>query len=137
MPNKMFLKLEEALELFSSLNLDERSVEFFVLAEYVRELTDEDEGEEKGVHIESNARNDTPLGTRVAMKLTENFGNPSSYTLYFDNIFTSIQFLKSHGEQFFQATGAIQEKKTDKPRMYPLEESKSAEKKKDRRLILH
>ncbi|XP_035216209.1 piggyBac transposable element-derived protein 3-like [Stegodyphus dumicola] len=39
---------------------------------------------------ESDARNDTPLSTRVMMKLTENIANPSSYTLYFDIFFTSI-----------------------------------------------
>ncbi|GFX57324.1 chimeric ERCC6-PGBD3 protein [Trichonephila clavipes] len=44
---------------------------------------------------ESDARNDTPLVTQVVMKLTENFVNPSSYILYFDNFFTSTDLLKS------------------------------------------
>ncbi|GFX85691.1 zinc finger protein [Trichonephila clavipes] len=48
---------------------------------------------------ESDARNDTLLGTRVVMKLKENFVNPSSYTLYFDNYLTSIDLLKSLSEQ--------------------------------------
>ncbi|GFT07996.1 hypothetical protein TNCV_2589221 [Trichonephila clavipes] len=56
-----------------------------------------------------DARNDTPLGTQVVMKLTENFVNPSSYTLYFDNFFTSTDLLKSLGEQDFRATGTRRE----------------------------
>ncbi|GFY43372.1 putative piggybac transposable element-derived, partial [Trichonephila inaurata madagascariensis] len=76
---------------------------------------------------ESDARNDTPLGTQVVMKLTENFVNPSSYILYFDNFFTSIDLLKSLGEQGFRATGAIQENRINHE--CPLEEFKSMRKK--------
>ncbi|GFY74422.1 piggyBac transposable element-derived protein 3 [Trichonephila inaurata madagascariensis] len=75
---------------------------------------------------ESDARNDTPLDTRVVMKLTENFVNPSSCTLYFDNFFTIIDLLKSLGEQGSRATGTIRENRINHE--CPLEESKSMRK---------
>ncbi|KFM62613.1 PiggyBac transposable element-derived protein 3, partial [Stegodyphus mimosarum] len=61
------------------------------------------------------------------MKLTENIVNPSSYTLYFDNFFTSIDLLKSLCEQGFRATGTIRENRINHE--CPLEESKSMRKK--------
>ncbi|GFY52932.1 piggyBac transposable element-derived protein 3 [Trichonephila inaurata madagascariensis] len=61
------------------------------------------------------------------MKLTENFVIPSSYTLYFDNFFTSIDHLKSLGEQSFRATGTIRENWINHE--CHLEESKSMRKK--------
>ncbi|XP_035228558.1 piggyBac transposable element-derived protein 2-like [Stegodyphus dumicola] len=77
---------------------------------------------------ESDARNDTPLGTRFVMKLAQNIMNPSSYTLYFDNFFTSIYLLKSLGEQGFRATVTIRENRINHE--FPLEESMSMRKKK-------
>ncbi|XP_035222613.1 piggyBac transposable element-derived protein 3-like [Stegodyphus dumicola] len=76
---------------------------------------------------ESDARNDTPLGRRFVMKLTQNIVNPSSYTLYFDNFFTSIYLLKSLGKQGFRATVTIRENRINHE--FPLEESKSMRKK--------
>lgn len=76
---------------------------------------------------EFHARKDTPLGTRVVMKLIENIGNPSGYTLYFDNFFTSIDLLKSLGEEGYRATGTIRENRIN--RECPLEEPKSMRKK--------
>lgn len=58
---------------------------------------------------ESDARKNTPLATRVVMKLTENIVNPSSYTLYLDLFFTSTDLSKSLGEQGYRATGTIRE----------------------------
>ncbi|GFY27840.1 piggyBac transposable element-derived protein 3 [Trichonephila clavipes] len=55
------------------------------------------------------------------MRLTENFVKPSSYTLYFDNFFASIDLLKSLGEEGFGATGTIRENRINHE--YPLEES--------------
>ncbi|GFY50964.1 piggyBac transposable element-derived protein 3 [Trichonephila inaurata madagascariensis] len=55
------------------------------------------------------------------MKLTENFVNPSSRTLYFDNFFASTDLLKSLGEESFRATGTIRESRINHE--YPLEES--------------
>ncbi|GFY03862.1 zinc finger protein [Trichonephila clavipes] len=60
-----------------------------------------------------DARNDNPLGTRVVMKLTENFVNPSSYTLYFAYFFTSIDLLKSLGEHGFRATRTTRENRVN------------------------
>ncbi|XP_035230393.1 piggyBac transposable element-derived protein 3-like [Stegodyphus dumicola] len=76
---------------------------------------------------EFDARNDTSLGTRFVMKLTQNIVNPSSYTLYFDNFFTSIYLLKSLGEQGFRAAVTIRENRIYHE--FPLEESKSMRKK--------
>ncbi|XP_035205191.1 piggyBac transposable element-derived protein 3-like [Stegodyphus dumicola] len=137
-----FLKLEEALELFNSFDSDESEVEIAVLPPDASELTDEDEGEENEVNTgdiivtdvpgslcgkESDARNDTSLDTRFVMKLTQNIMNPSSYTLYFDNLFTSTYLLKSLAEQSFRATVTIRENRINHE--FPLEESKSMRKK--------
>ncbi|GFU61076.1 piggyBac transposable element-derived protein 3 [Trichonephila clavipes] len=57
----------------------------------------------------------------------ENFVKSSSYTLYFDNCFTSIDLLKSLVELGFPAIGTIREN-----RIYhecPIEESNSKRKK--------
>ncbi|GFW58568.1 piggyBac transposable element-derived protein 3 [Trichonephila clavipes] len=66
------------------------------------------------------------------MKITKNFVNPSSYTSYFYNFFTSIDLLKSLGEQGFRATGTSGlsnfMRKLDKPRV-SVQESKSMWKK--------
>ncbi|GFY78091.1 piggyBac transposable element-derived protein 3 [Trichonephila inaurata madagascariensis] len=61
------------------------------------------------------------------MKLTENFINPSSYNLYFDNLFTSVDLLKSFGEQSFRATGTLRKKRIN--RECPLKEPMSMRKK--------
>ncbi|GFV71299.1 zinc finger protein [Trichonephila clavipes] len=87
------------------------------------ELTGEDEEDDNEVNTEgycdnfslycdkkSDARTDTPLDTWVMMKLRVNFVNPLSYTLYFGNFFTSIDLLKSLGEEGFRATENTYEK---------------------------
>ncbi|XP_035216183.1 piggyBac transposable element-derived protein 3-like [Stegodyphus dumicola] len=61
------------------------------------------------------------------MKLTQNIVNPSSYTLYFDNFFTSIYLLKSLSEQGFRTTVTIRDNRINYE--FLLEESKSMRKK--------
>ncbi|XP_035231948.1 piggyBac transposable element-derived protein 2-like, partial [Stegodyphus dumicola] len=97
-----FLKLEEALELFNSLDSDESEVEIAVLPPDARELTDEDEGDENEVNTDEII---VPMFLGLC----------------------SIYLLKSLGEQGFRATVTIRENRINHD--FHLEESKSLWKK--------
>ncbi|XP_035227192.1 piggyBac transposable element-derived protein 3-like [Stegodyphus dumicola] len=96
-----FLKLEEALELFNSLDSDESEVEIVVLPPDASELTDEDEGDENEVNTGEITVTDVPGSL--------------------------IYLFKSLGEQGFRATVTIRENRINHE--FPLEESKSMRKK--------
>ncbi|GFU16896.1 piggyBac transposable element-derived protein 3 [Trichonephila clavipes] len=143
---KFYEVREEALESFNNLDSDDSDVEVAVLPPYVSEITDEDEGNKNeintGDQIMSNevseclknlcdAGKGTSPGTRLVMKLMENFLNfvdSSSYTLHFDNFFIIIDLLKSLSEQGFRSTGIIRENRIIYNHEFPFQESKSMKK---------